>query len=251
MPNYVNCPCCSCVEDGCCDECVDCPAPQTYYDADVIVNSTSQSGSIAGSKALIACVSKCTTCNKVSPTGSFTVRVFNNTSKTIDIQFKFVVAGLSGSCRVEAQYNCSGPATYANGGPQNWFFMRVDPGATSTAYLDHRVVNTGCCSTGATISGFEYQVSEYVPPTTLGFCCDGNPGTGDNPGCDTNVVGQDLFEFCATYGGDCTMVISVGTCVSLPCGFCASGFAAYIVTSVYCDGIVCKYDATFSCCVPP
>jgi hypothetical protein len=115
--------------------------------------------------------------------------------------------------------------------------------------MDHAVTGANCCETSAIIDSFTYQVSEVVGPPGGCGCEDGT-----NPGCDGTVEGVDTFEFCDTYGGDCSQVIEVGSCVTVFCASCPTFFAYYEVTDVYCNteagAGICQYDAAFSCCEP-
>lgn len=231
MAVYRNCPCCTCVEDGCCDECVDCSAAGDLYDANLVITSTSQSGSISGSKSVRGCAKRCgSACTKVAPEAGFRFRVQNQTSRDVTVQFQFTISGL-GSCSLIALYNCAGPGTYSNGGPQNWFYVEVPAGSTLTGTLDHYISGVSCCNQSATITGFTYQTSE-------GFA---------NPGCTDPEYYNDGGSGCVT-PGDCTFY-AMSEEVTLACASCGSGFADYIVTNIEClGGGECRYTLDFNNC---
>lgn len=231
MPAYRNCPCCSCVEDGCCDECVDCSAVGDLYDINQVITSTTQSGSISGSKSVRGCAKRCSpACTKVASGGGVRFRVQNATSENITVQFSFTISGL-GSCSLTALYNCGGPGTYSNGGPQAWFYVEVPANTTLTGTLDHYVAGVSCCNTEATISGFTYETSE-------GFV---------NPGCTDPEYYNDGGSGCVS-SGDCTFY-TLGQIVTLACASCGSGFADYEVTLIEClGGGECRYTLTWVEC---
>lgn len=230
MP-VANCPCCSCVESGCCDDCTDCSACSGGYDGDIHITSTSQSGSVSGSRSVIPCVSNCSTCTKVAPDGCVRIRCYNATTRDITVQFSFTVSGLSGSCVLNAQYNCGSAASY-NNGTQAWFFFTIPPATSVSATLDHRVNGSGCCSdTDVTIGSFTYQTS----------------AGGANPGCTDPEYYNDGGSGCVSEG-DCTFY-ALNDVVTLACASCGSGFADHIVTLIEClGGGECRYTLDFDNC---
>ena len=246
LATHANCPCCSCVEDGCCDNCTSCSACGSTNDIDIFISSTSQSGSASGSVTLQACVSSCGTCSKVDPNGCIRARVYNNSGSEVNVQFGVTVSGLSSGCSVSVRKDC-GSATTMSNGVQNWFALNgVANGAYATATLDHYISGANCCDTSAMLESFTYTVSAVA---SLGFCCDSNPGTGDNPGCDPSleVTGQGA---CAD-DADCEALFPIGSCQESLCGSCGSGSAWYVVTgytSPACFFGTCGWDGLFSCC---
>lgn len=242
---FTDCPCCNCVEDGCCESpCVDCPASPTYYDIDLVITSTSQSGSVSGSKSIAPCVSRCNNpCTKVAADGAVTGRIDNRTSSTIHVLFAFTVSGLGTGCTLNARFNCEVGGGFYSNGTQNWFQVEVSPNSVYTFQVDHRVQGNGCCEQGnASIGSWTYSTSV---PAVVGYCCGGSLGDVEaNPGCTDPLVAQfypDSCANCSTY---------VGTCAVFSCPSCPSGSAWYYVTGWSCPGVQCLLDGTFSCCVP-
>lgn len=251
LARVVNCPCCDCIEDGCCDECTECSACSTI-DWDILITDVNQSDSQPSmSRTVTPCVATCSTCAKVSPTGCVKVRCANQTDQQIRVQFTFTVSGLSGLCGLSGQYNCTDPFVFSNGS-QAWFYLIINPGSIVEATMDHFVSGAGCCDNGnVTINGFSYQSEENVE-VTQGFCCDGLAGTGDNPGCDASVAGHTEADSCTPGVDDvyCLSLYPPGMCHEVYCDFCPLSSAWYIITDARCGlGGTCEWDGDFSCCV--
>lgn len=248
MARRRNCPCCDCIEDGCCDECTECSACTTV-DWHILITDVNQAASLGMSRSVLPCVAACSTCGKVAPNACVKIRIENQTDQAIEVPFSFTVAGLVGSCKLYGLYNCEAPDEYANGAAQPWFAVSLEPGQVADVTMDHYVGGTGCCEEGpATISGFSYQ-SAPVVVEPQGYCCDALPGVGDNPGCDPSleVTGQGS----CVDDADCEAQFPVGSCQETICPSCPSGTAWYLVTgysSPPCFFGTCGWLGDFSCC---